>query len=55
MLNREGRQKGGKEGEREGGQKEEKEMVASERTNETVMGKISMTFKERIITQSWKE
>lgn len=38
-----------------GGQKEEKEMVASERTNETVMGKISMTFKGRIITQSWKE
>lgn len=47
----EGRQKGGRE---EGGKEEEK-MVAWERTNETLMGKISVTFKGRIITQNWKE
>ena len=47
-----------KAGRREGGRKEErrkKKMVAWERTNETLMGKISVTFKGRIITQNWKE
>lgn len=47
-----------KAGRREGGRKEErrkKKMLAWERTNETLMGKISVTFKGRIITQNWKE
>lgn len=30
-------------------------MVTWERTNEAVTGKICVTFKGRIITQSWKE
>lgn len=45
-------QEGVREGRR---QEEDKKMVAWDRTNETLMGKISVTFKGRIITQSWKE
>lgn len=42
--------------EREGGRKEGVlKMEALERTNETVMGKIFVTFMGRIITHRWKE